>query len=210
MPATATVQTAAQPLSLPVLHITAEQITELLKSAIQTVRIAYLNVGHLLAVMRDEKRYAELGHANLEAYAKARLQLKRATLYRYIKVYDWVLIHHPEWLDPAPDCFIPDLNDVLSLIDIDDDLKQTNLKPATRAKLKTLKKKALKGTLTKAEMTAFRRSGNKGPQALKAFLSKLRNLRMRGSQLASMPRGVIAHLDSAIDLLKNTDPADNA
>jgi hypothetical protein len=39
--------------------------------------------------------------------------------------------------------------------------------------------------------------------ALEAYLSRLRYLRKRGAELASMPREVIEHLDAAIEILKN-------
>ena len=40
--------------------VSAEQVTEFLKSSLQTERIAYLQVGRLLALVRDDKLYAEL------------------------------------------------------------------------------------------------------------------------------------------------------
>ena len=59
------------------------------------------------------------------------------------------------------------------------------------------------GRLRDGELERWRRTGKKDDTGLKSFLSKLRLLRTRGSQLASMPAEVIAHLDTAIGLLKN-------
>ncbi len=186
------------------LTITAEQITDLLKSALQTVRVAYLNVGYLLAIMRDEKRYAELGFANLDAYARNRLQLGRTSLYNYLRVYDWVAQNHPEWLNPGPDTVIPDLSDTVDLIWIEKELGHETLTPTAQSKLKELKVKALNGQLKKADRATYigrtRRTKNDGRSA---FLSRLRALRSEGAKLAGLPPEIVSGLDELIAILKH-------
>jgi hypothetical protein len=68
--------------------------------------------------------------------------------------------------------------------------------------LEELRKKGLSGQLKEGELARWRRKGNPTDAGIKAFLSKLRNLRMRGSQLATMPPDVIADLDEAIGKLE--------
>jgi hypothetical protein len=49
------IQNTAQSVVFPINKASAEQITEYLKAALQTVRVAYLNVGRLLNQMREGK-----------------------------------------------------------------------------------------------------------------------------------------------------------
>jgi hypothetical protein len=79
-----------------------------------------LSVGKLLTDVRDRLLYKELKHASMEEYAWVRLELKRASLFRYLKVYAWVSKFHPEWLLPKPKGFIPDFGDTDDLIWIDE------------------------------------------------------------------------------------------
>jgi hypothetical protein len=193
-----------QPLIEMTPGISPEQITEFLKTALQTVRIAYLNVGMLLVRVRDNKLYAPLGHANLESYAKERLKLGRASLYNYLRVYDWVVKNHPEWLDPAPGTFIPDLYDACDLIWIDKELTQKGVSPEARAGLEKLKGKALAGELKKTDRAVFRsRTHHSKKDGLKTFLSKLRALRAEGVKLSGMPSEIIASLDADIEMIQH-------
>ncbi len=193
---------ADQP-SLPT-GISAEEITEFLKGALQADRIAHIFVGRLLAKVRDNKLYAKLGDANLEAYARVRLQLGKTSLYNYLRVYDWVAQNQPAWLEPGPTTFIPDLNDLLGLIWIDKELGRNDLGSAAKAGLTLLKGKAMTGSLKDAEMTAFRdRTRNTAEDGRKAFLSRMRKLRTDGAELAGMPHEVISGLDELIAILKN-------
>lgn len=91
--------------------------------------ISYLNVGMLLTQVRDGKLYAALGHPDLESYARERLKLGRSSLYNYIRVFDWVAKAHPEWINPKPGTFIPDLGDASSLMGIEQELGRKNLSP---------------------------------------------------------------------------------
>lgn len=179
------------------------QVTWLLKGNLKNAQLAYLRVGALLVRVRDEKLYAALGHADIESYAEQRLHLGRASLYRYIQVHDWIAQCHPEWLKPKPKGFIPDLSDAANLIWIEGELAKSGLDPKRKAALEELRKKALDGRLGQGELNAFRRQGQKGKSGLKSFLSKLRLLRRRGSELDDMPSEVLTALDSAIELLKN-------
>jgi len=179
------------------------QITWLLKGNLKNAQLSYLRVGKLLAQVRDKKMYSELGHADIEDYSEKRLQLGRSSLYKYLQVYDWVGKFHPEWLQPKPKGFIPDLYDISDLIYIEQELARKDLQQPTRIALEELKGKALAGTLTKGKLDPIRQRTHGSKDGLKAFLSKLRLLRKRGAELASMPPEVISYLDSAIEVLKN-------
>ena len=53
------------------------------------MQMLYLEIGRTLVDVRDRKLYAVLNHPDLESYAKQRLWLGRAALYRYVQVYEW-------------------------------------------------------------------------------------------------------------------------
>lgn len=182
------------------------ELTWVLKGHLKNAQISYLRVGAMLRRVRDEKLYAALGHADIESYAGERLRLGRASLYRYLKVYDWVSVNHKEWLEPKPKGFIPDLADVADLITIEKKLSERAVDGSTRSKLEDLRAKALDGRLKQQDLRGLQRRGVRGDAALKAFLSKLRLLRKRGAAISNMPAEVIAHLDGAIGILKNTQP----
>lgn len=180
------------------------EVTWVLKGHLKNAQISYLRVGAMLRRVRDEKLYSALGHADIESYAEARLHLGRTSLYRYLKVYDWVSVNHKEWLEPKPKGFIPDLSDVADLIWIEQKLEEKNLNAKTRAALEELKKKALAGELKKRDLSGLRKRGKtEGEDGLKTILSQLRSVRRRGAQLASMPPEVISGLDGLIETLKN-------
>ena len=88
------------------------QTTWLLKGKLKSAQIAYLRIGELLVKIRDLKLDAALSHPSLEDYAEKRLQLGKSSLYRYIRVYEWVRDAHPQWLADKPEGFIPELDDV--------------------------------------------------------------------------------------------------
>ena len=179
------------------------QVTWVLKGQLKNIRMSYLRVGKLLAQVRDRKLYSTLSHVDIETYAEERLQLGRASLYRYLQVYDWVLLSHKEWLEPHPKGFIPDLSDATDLMWIDNELARKNLSPAARTALTALQVKALSGTLRQTELAPWRGKRQPAGKALKSFLSTARALRKRGVALASMPAEAITHLDAAIEIIRN-------
>ncbi len=184
--------------------ISPEQITEYIKMALQAQRVSFLNVGKLLAMVRDGKLYAQLGHADLDSYAKARLQLGHSTLFLYLRVRDWVAENHPEWFDPEPGTFIPDLYDIDAAAWVDKQLAKPELTPEIRTDLKTLKKKALSGKLTKSERTDFAARMRHTPEdGLRKFLKKLQALREEGTQVEGMPPEIVSGLDDLAELLQN-------
>ena len=61
----------------------ANQITFVLKGHLKNVQLSYLRVGAGLAQIRDQRLYAALKYDSLESYARARLGLGRAAVYRY-------------------------------------------------------------------------------------------------------------------------------
>jgi len=72
----------------------ANQITYFLTGDLKRIQVAYLRVGAKLAMIRDEKLYRALKYDSLEDYAEKRLRLGRASLYRYLQIYEWVRKSH--------------------------------------------------------------------------------------------------------------------
>jgi len=179
------------------------QVTWLLKGKLKSAQIGYLRIGELLVQVRDKKLYAELKHADMEEYARERLSLSRATLYRYIQAYDWVKRSHPEWLEDKPKGFIPDLSDIGDMVWMEDQLKRTDLAAVDRKGLEELMQKAQVGELRQGQVAAYRQKGGKTTETIAAYLGKFRNLRTRSARIKGMPPEVIRYLDSAIEILKN-------
>jgi hypothetical protein len=172
---------------------------------------AFLRVVMLLGQVRDEKLYAELGYATIDAYAGALLGLKRSALSMYLRVYDWLRQTHPAWLKPGAKVKLADLQDADDLIWVEKELARKSLPADKKAALQGLQKKAVKGTLRRSEVRDYKASGNnKFADGNRAFLSKLRQLRKRGAELDGLPDGVVAHLDAAIDLLQASKRATTA
>ena len=180
------------------------EVTWLLKGNLKNAQIAYIRIGTLLARVRDEKLYIALKHPDMENYAEERLQLGRSSLYRYLQVHDWMVEFHPKWLEPKPEGFIPDLTDAGNLILIEKELAKGDLKPETRTALVGLQKRAMEGQLQEDDLKPhLQRQNTKAVAGLKSYLSKLRLLRRRAAELASMPPEVISYLDKAIEILNN-------
>jgi len=179
------------------------EITWVLKGHLKNAQISYLRVGGMLQRVRDRNLFAALGHATLEDYAEQRLRLGRTSLYKYLQVYEWVAEFHPEWLQPKPKGFIPDLSDVADLIWIEKELKRKDLTAQARTELEALRAKALDGRLKKSDLDSWQRRGGRAADGLKSFLSKVRLLRKRGSALTDMPAEAISHFDAAIEIIGN-------
>lgn len=186
------------------------QVTWVLKGHLKNAQIAYIRVGVGLAKVRDEKLYEALKHPDMEDYAEKRLNLGRASLYRYLQVHDWIAQYHKEWLLPKPKGFIPDLADVADLIWIEKELaKEKYMNPVTKSKLENMREKALDGSLRKKELESLRQRGNRGEDSLRAFLKKLRAVRKDGAKIKEMPPEVLEKMDSAIEILENTIATQN-
>ena len=128
------------------------QVTWVLKGKLKNERMAYLKIGALLAQVRDQQLFSALKHPTIEDYAEGRLRLRRASLYRYLQVYDWVREFHPEWLLPKPKGFIPEFSDANDLMWIERTLKEGKLGKTAKAELEVLKAKGLDGTLKDDEL----------------------------------------------------------
>lgn len=189
----------------------AHRITWLILGELKSTQIKYLRVGMLLCDVRDRKLYGSLKYADMESYAWARLHLRRTAYYQYVQVYDWVAASHKEWLEPHPKGFIPDLNDVTDLIQIEKKLKESDLDPAVRKSLEALRKKALTGQLKFGELDKFLRHGNEARESMKAMLSRVRSVRNYAKKLTAMPAEALAHLNAAVELIekayKEEDPS---
>jgi hypothetical protein len=174
-----------------------------LKAHLKNTQITFLKIGALLVDVRDRKRYEVLHHKNLEEFAWVRLRMKKTALYMYIRVYEWVKTHHPEWLQRPVKGTIPDLTDIADLILIEKELANRNLAPDKKKGLEALNQKALAGDLRDGELAAFRQHTRRSrDESDKAYLSALRALRKRGSRMPNtVPQKVIEHLDAAIKLM---------
>lgn len=179
------------------------QVTWLLKGKLKSAQIAYLRIGELLVRVRDKKLFSELKHPSLEDYAQQRLNLGRASLYRYVQVYDWVRESHSEWLEPKPKGFIPYFTDTVDLMWIEHTLANRKLTKGAKTELEGLKAKALEGKLKDGEVERFRQRGGRAPDGLKTFLSKVRLLRKRGSVLKNMPAEAVTLMDELIKIIDN-------
>ncbi len=179
------------------------QTTWLLKGHLKNAQIAYIRVGVGLAKVRDEKLYEALHHPDLEDYAARRLNLGRASLYRYLQVHDWIKAYHKEWLEAKPKGFIPDLADVADLIWIEKELAKQNLSKEKKSALEKLKEKALSGELRYGDLGKLKRRGHHGDDGLKAFLARFRRLRNQGAGLKTMPADIVSDMDATIEKLVN-------
>jgi hypothetical protein len=188
----------------------AAQLTWQLKGDLKNLQIARLRVAAMLARFRDEKLYADLGCPDMESYAKDRLQLSRESLYRYLRIYDWVKANHPAWLEDHPKGTIPDLSDIVDLIWIEKELANKRISESRQKELLALQKKAEKGDLTKDEAKSVRQRSRKPGKGLSTFLVALRALLRRAAKLAKMPPEVIDHLEAAVGILENKGAIDVA
>ncbi len=180
----------------------AAQITFVLKGHLKNVQISYIRAAALLAKVRDEKLYRALKHDSMESYAAERLGLQRASLYRYLQIYDWIRFRHRDWLARHPKGFIPELSDAYGLMWIERQLEHADLEPKTRAELEALRKKALTGKLTAREIDEFRARGKKRHDTLRALAASLAAFRRRAAAFETLPPGLLADLDSALGRLK--------
>lgn len=178
-------------------------ITGQLMAHLKNAQITFLKIGALLVNVRDRKLYILLHHKSLEEYAWVRLKMKKSALYSYIRGYEWVKAHHPEWLESPVKGRIPDLTDIGDLIFIEKELANTNLDPDKRKGLEALRQKALDGNLADGELAEFRQHTRRdSDEARKAYLADLRAMRRRGAQIPDVvPTKVLEHLDAAIELM---------
>jgi hypothetical protein len=181
------------------------QLTYVINGNLARARRHYLLIGEMLSDVEDRKVYLVLGHPDMGDYAEKRLTLGRASLFRYLQVYDWAKKFHPEWIHAKSGVKIPDLSDVTDLIWVEEELRRKDLSAERRAQLEALQKKGLEGKLKHKDVTALRKRTNGVSAGLKSFLSKLRFLRKTGVALANMPPEVINYLDSAIEVLSHED-----
>jgi len=169
---------------------------------IKNVQKSYLRVGQNLAKVRDEKIFETLGHASMADYAHKRLNLSESSLYRYLRIYDWVLKNKPEWMQKGYKGRIPELADMAVAMRTDEQLAQNpRMAERKRKGLENLKQRALAGNLAKTEAEKAIRKNSKASNPLAEFAAKIRGLRQRGARIAGMPPEALSHLDSAAALL---------
>ena len=178
------------------------QTTWLLKGRLKSAQLAYLKIGELLIKVRDLKLDVALAHPTLEDYAEKRLKLGKSSLYRYIRVYEWVRASHPQWLADKPKDFIPELDDVAGLMWIDRELARTDLPEQERKALTALQAKGLAGELRQRDLAPWRGHG-KTTESLATYLAQLTSLRHRGEGVKGLPPEVAKCLDEAIAILNS-------
>ena len=179
------------------------QVTWVLKGKLKSAQMAYLKIGAMLAQVRDKKMFSTLKHPDIEEYAQKRLKLRRASLYRYLQVYDWVRKSHAKWLEPKPEGFIPYFTDAVDLMWIENRLEDAKLAKEARKELETLKAKALEGQLKDGELDKWRKKRGSKSVGLKTLLSNVRLIRRRSSELKNMPAEAIKLMDELIEILDN-------
>jgi hypothetical protein len=180
----------------------AARLTWQLKGDLKNAQIAYLRVAVKLARVRDEKMYVDLKHEDMVSYAAKELRLSRSSLNNYLRVYDWVLKNHREWLEPHPKGFIPDLNDAIDAMSIEKELAKKNLQTKKRTVLKELHKKALAGELKEDDLEGFRRRSRSQKDDIEGLIEKQRSLRNQVAKLPDMANAV-QHMDAAIGVMEN-------
>lgn len=180
----------------------ANQITFILKGHLKNVQVAYIRAAAMLAMVRDEKLYRALKHDSIEDYAEKRLGLRRAALYRYLQIYDWLRKSHAGWLANHPKGFIPELTDVYGLMWIEERLEDPHLGPETRKELEALRRKALAGTLSQRELDEFRKRGRRRRDSLTAVRASIQAIRRRLAALPDVSPALLGELDTFLDHLK--------
>jgi hypothetical protein len=182
------------------------QILYFLKGDLKNIQLGYLRAGAKLAKIRDEKLWRALKHESLESCAQERLRLGRTSLYRYLRIYDWVRKSHRGWLAKHPKGFIPELTEAYDLIWIEERLEDEHLAPELRKELEALRRKGLSGKLTQRELEEFRERGRKHQDSLTAINASLRAIRGR---LAALPVSLplLAELDVFLEHLKSASGA---
>jgi hypothetical protein len=182
----------------------AVQVNWELKGCLKNVQLTFLRAAKLLARMRDEKLYLLLLHPTIEEYADEHLDLRKSSLYKYLRVYDWVKAKHPDWLEKTPEGDMPDLNDIADTIQIEKELARTNLDPDKRKALEDMQKRAEKGELSKGELSALRKKTQRSTKdAQKGLLNKLNAARRQAEGMNSLTPDILADIDSAIRKVKS-------
>jgi hypothetical protein len=176
----------------------AVEVTFVLKGHLKNVQLAYLRAAALLAKVRDERLYAALKHASLEDYAAKRLGLQRASLYRYLQIYDWAREFHPAWLARKPKGFIPQLTDAYALMWIEHHLEDGHLSDEMRGTLERLRAKALAGQLTLAEFQELQGQARDHKPPLRRLLSALQAAKKRAAAVSGLPADLSADLDALV------------
>jgi len=175
------------------------QMTFVLKGHLKNAQISYLRVATGLAAMRDQRLFAALRHDSIETYARERLGLGRAAVYRYLQIHDWVREFHPGWLAKKPKGFIPELSDAYALMWVDRRLASTAPDAPERRELEKLRRKALSGQLTQDEFEAVQGGARRERTPLDALLASLRATRRRAKAARSIPRDLLADLDRLVE-----------
>jgi hypothetical protein len=180
----------------------ANQITFLLKGNLKNARIAYIRVAVMLAEVRDEALWKALHYPSLADYAEKQLRLAEPTLYKYLRVHDWLKKSHPSWLVSRPKGFIPELSDVVSLEWIEERLEDANLEPGLRKELEDARKRALVGTLSYRDFVALRSRAQKKLTTLRSILARTRALAKAALRVPNLPPAALDGYDAAIRALE--------
>jgi hypothetical protein len=191
-------QSPAQPTTTEVGRITGQ-----IQAYIKNAQINFLHIGESLVDVRNRKLYEVLKDETLLIYADKRLHLGPASVYRYMRIYEWVKQYHPGWLASPVVGRIPDLSDIADLMWLDEELAKKELEPKKKAALEELRTKALAGDLPRSEVRAFRRGGRNVKGMYEKAISGLLSVRRQLSKSTNPPTDSIAHITAAIESLQN-------
>lgn len=180
------------------------QVNWELQGCLKNVQIAFLRAAKLLVRMRDEKLYLRMNHPTLEEYAREHLRLERSSLYKYLRVHDWVKANHPEWFDPKPGMYIPELTDIADIVRIEKELKKEDLSPEKKKALVGLRDEALKGRLRDGALSALKKgTRNSRKESLKGLIAKLQVARRVAVKISFLTPDIVAQIDAAIEMVRN-------
>jgi hypothetical protein len=187
----------------PMTPAQAGRITGQLLGHLKNVQVAFLRFAKLLVRVRDEKIYEVLKHEDIFSYAAEHLDLSQTSVYRYLQVHDWVKANHPKWLEKRPKGRIPDLVDILDLMQIEKSLKDPRLSDEKRKTLTALRKKALKGKLRTGELADVRKGRRAKPSSASRMLKFLFAARKEGKKDKATPADAMELLEKLIGMLEN-------
>ena len=182
----------------------ASRFTYFLKGDLKRKEQLFILIAKKLVRVRDEKLWQTLKHENIEEYARERLGMQRSTLYHYLQVHDWLARDHPAWLGRKPRGFIPSLTGASALMWIENRLRDEQPTGERLRLLESMRRQALRGTLTDEEFAELRSGIRPAIEPLRAMLRSLQSLRRRSDAVKQFPAAARAAIDDAIRALEQS------
>ena len=174
------------------------QVTFFLKGDLKRERKLFILIASKLARIRDEQMWKALKHPSIEDYAQKRLQMERTSLYHYLQIHKWLERDHPAWLGKKPKGFIPGLTGSSALMWIENYLHDKQPTGVVREELESMRRQALRGTLTDKEFRALRRKIRPTVAPLRGALRRMESLRDDADHIDGFPAAARKALEEAI------------